>query len=151
MALEVKTRWDEKQKQELLDRLNRFSQEMEQGSIESLYGIKELIDDYQFNLLELSQQIEPRIFSVIWILQEFLGDMWTNLGGDSYGFPEKEKPRMAEISKALGGFIQASLFKKEKEPMGSLTKAIENYFALLQICQDYWENPAGHKEKLVVL
>lgn len=146
MAPKVKTRWDEKQKQELLDKLNQLSQEMEQGSIESLYGMKELVGEYQHDMLELSQQIEPKTFGVIWILREFLGSLWFNLGGDSRGFPEKERPRMVGISKVLGEFVQASLFKKGKEPMEPLTKVIEIYFALLRICKEEMQKPFDPKE-----
>ena len=129
----VKVRVDQK---ELLEKLKTFSSEMEKGSIEALYGVRELIDEHTYHLIEVSRQTEPRVFAAIWVLREFIGELWCNLGGDATGFPkERGTPYIIEISKGLGQFIQESLFREGK-PMEAFTKTIDAYFGLLRLVDE---------------
>lgn len=126
------------QQQELLESLNAISKELEQGSIEALYGLKKLLRGPSFRKVEFSKQVEPRVFTVIWLLHEFVWrNLWANFGGDTMtGFPREEgMPYINEISKNLGQFIQETLFRKG-EPIERLIKTIGAYFTLLYICEE---------------
>ena len=121
---------------ELVEKLRVFSKEMEMGSVEALYGIKELVGEYKYKHIEVSRQVEPRTFAVIWLLQELIGEVWRNLGKGTTGFPKERGARYTiDISKGLGQFVQESLFRQGK-PMEALIYAIANYFALLRLIDE---------------
>lgn len=129
--------------QDLLEALKNISQELEQGSIEALYELKELLRPHRSRRLELSDRIQgdrvgAKLFTIIWFLDEFVLDsLFANLGGDTMtGFPKEEgMPYMRSILISLGGFIQESLFRKG-EPFERMIEAISTYFKLISICEE---------------
>lgn len=121
---------------ELLEKLKVFSAEMENGSVDALYEVRGLVDEYKYDQIEVSKQVEPRTFAVMWLLQEFIQELWYNLGGGNTGFPkERGAPHIIDISKGLGQFVQESLFREGK-PMEALIRVIDAYFALLRLTDE---------------
>lgn len=137
----------------LLKKLKAFSADMEKsGSLYALYGVKEAIGIYEYDLVEVSRQMkEPERFSAIWLLQSFINELWCNLGGDTTGFPkERGTPYIVEISKHLGQFIQESFFREGK-PMETLTKVIKAYFGLLRLVEEDLQEGRSFGEEWCVL
>jgi hypothetical protein len=124
--------------EELEKRLKRISLRMQRGSIAALYEMKKLLDDtggYQW--VEASKQIEPRVFSVMWLLDTVITELWSNLGEDSSGFPKKEGlPYISAISKNLGRFVQQALFIEHEEGIRPFCQAVTKVFELFWLVND---------------
>lgn len=136
MAIQVTQKQDK-----FLAELRKISEQMVKGGEKSvsdgLYALRELLEEEQYRFLEFYQEIlNPKLFGVLWLLRQFLGELWGNLGEDSSGFPEREKQRIIELTRALGQYIQARLFGEKEEPLDSFDKVLDAYFSLLQICND---------------
>jgi hypothetical protein len=122
---------------DLEDKLKFISFEMEKGSIDALYEMKKLLDENDYNWVEASGQIEPKVFSVMWVLNAVIAELWSNLGPDSSGFPKKEgSPYIVAISKNLGKFAQQALFMEYEEDRGSLCVAATKVFELFRVVND---------------
>jgi hypothetical protein len=129
---QVKIRTDE-----LKGKLKIISAKMEQGNTIALYEMKNLLEEYGCQWTEISKQIEPSIFSAMWVLNTILGELWSNLGEDCDGFPKKEgKPYIQEITEYLGVFTQRALsveYEKDRDP---LCQAVTKVFELFRLVDE---------------
>lgn len=126
--------------QELLKKLDIYSQQMKEGNIDSLNDLKDLLDEHIHKLIKLSKQVDPKLLTTMWILDAFISELWNNFGEGNVGFPkEKGFPYIIEISENLGIFIQESLFKKG-EPMKVFIKVIDVYTSLLDLCKEEYKD-----------
>jgi len=146
------------EKQEkLLAELQSISGQMAKGGqegIEGLYELRELIgtsrEEKPYGLLSLSREIDSKPLVVIWVLGEFLNEIWCNFSGDATGFPKKETQRVAEISQLLAAFIQTSLFGGEGDPIEILGRVIETYAGLVQVTDEELMTRGRSKEFVVL-
>lgn len=122
---------------ELEEKLKFISFEMEKGSVDALYEMKKLLEDNDYRWVEVSGQIEPKVFSVMWVLNTVIGELWSNLGMGSSGFPKKEgSSYILAISKNLGHFTQQALFMEIEEDRGPLCQAVTKVFELFRLVDD---------------
>jgi len=130
--VQVKIRTDE-----LEEKLKLISSEMEKGSTDALYEMKKLLEDCDCRWVEASKQIEPRIFSVMWVLNALIGELWSNLGADGAGFPKKEGTSyILEITRQLGRFTQRALFMELKEDRDPFCQAVTKVFELFRLVDE---------------
>lgn len=122
----------------LKKRLNSVSSVMQRGSIDAFFEMKTLLNSsVGYRWVEASNQIDPKVFSVIWMLDMVITELWSNLGEGSSGFPEKEgTPYISAISKNLGQFVQQALFMENKEGMKPFHRAVTKVFELFRLVDD---------------
>ena len=135
--------------EEFLENLNIFSKQLEKGDYNYLHDLKELLGKWNnYTALEISEQVDPELITMMWLLDKVILELWTNLSGDSKGFPkDKGFVGIIEISHNLGSFIQDSLFKEEKViVMPKFTKVIDLYYTLLRICEKEYHRSYNPKE-----
>jgi hypothetical protein len=122
---------------ELEEKLKLVSSKMEQGNTDALYEMKRLLEDCDCRWVEVSKQIKPRVFSVIWVLNALIGELWSNLGADCAGFPKKEgTPYILEITKQLGQFTQQALSMELKEDRDPFCQAVTKVFELFRLVDE---------------
>lgn len=129
---QVKIRTDE-----LKGKLKIISAKMGQGDTDALYEIKDLLKEYRGRWAETSKQIEPRIFSAMWVLNVILGKLWSNLGVGCDGFPRKEGDvYIREITTHLGLFTQQALSAEFEEEADPLCQAVTKVFELFRLVDE---------------
>lgn len=122
---------------ELKGKLKVVSAKMEQGNADALYEMKKLLEDYDRRWVEISKQMEPRIFSAMWVVNAILGELWSNLGTDCDGFPKKEgTPYILEITTYLGQFTQQALSTELEEDRDPLCQVMTKLFELFRLVDE---------------
>lgn len=127
---------------EMLQGLEKLSPRLIKGdddSIEALYNLKDLLDKVE--LFEDAGRVDPRLLSIVWILESFIHDLWANFGGDSKGIPKTGgKEILQNIARYIGVYIQNSLFKNApRESIGTFEDVIASYGELLRNAGESYE------------
>lgn len=97
--------------------------------LRGLYELRSFLNS--LDLLVMSGRESPELITFLWVLKQFMGELWKNFGGDASGFPEREKSTLIDISQSLGAMIFRFL-KNGVINVGQLSKAVENYYRLLR-------------------
>ena len=100
---------------QILDRLRSLANKMRSGERQSLRDLRALVVDADLALL--SEEIEPRILAVLYLLKRLTKDIWVNFATDaSFNFPEID----CLYVKNLGSFIYSSLKETEEDDAKTL-------------------------------
>lgn len=142
-----------KRQKELLEKLDAISKQMIKGgekSVQALNQLKEMLEESE--TFDLFGDINPRLISMIWVMNKFIHDLWANLGEDTRGFPKNGGMQvLQDIAQFLGIFIQTSLFRnRPNDSMGTLADVIDSYYKLLHLAEDAYKKQLPEKEYVVL-
>ena len=116
----------------------RIIEKMRNGKIESFLEFRRLIESA--NLVALSNELNPDSIFAIYVAKRFIGDVLSNLAGDSsFGFPKDDSYLAQETCKLVidtGEFMHEFLLSQEQDCQKGIshyTNAVKQYFHLLYI------------------